>query len=374
MKKPGAKKANTKKTNSKKSKPMKAAPKRTVKKKAAARVSPKKGPAKIASSRRVTAAKRDLATLPSRMILVDVENTSSEERLLSVLEHLKIDRTRQRTDLVAVGNWKAVGSRTGRLLARSGAQLMHSAPATGVRDWSDLWIAVAAGRWIAHARPGDRLDIVSDDHAFDAVADAAAGGGVDFHRISYRTLGGVPEEAPILESPPKRRRRGGRGRPRLGQSPNVPPERSTPQAQRSAAPPPRQPQAASPARHPALAPFDAEAGGGRTASPADIREAVRRLTGGDPQRWVNLDLVGNELRMQGFTRPPGSPRLVTRVRQVEDVEVSPTGMARIKPGSPPLAEDKPEVTAEAPAAKPARPRRPPRRRAASAAARPAPDA
>lgn len=363
MKKPAAQKAKTKKTGAKK-----AISGPVVKKKAAAPSSPTKRPAKIAPVRRARAAKRDLASLPSRMILVDVENTSSEERLVSVLEHLKIDRTRQRTDLVAVGNWKAVGSRTGRLLARSGAQLMHSAPATGVRDWSDLWIAVAAGRWIAHARPGDRLDIVSDDHAFDAVADAAAGGGVEFHRISYRVLTGAPEE-PIPESPPKRRRRGGRGRTRSPHQVTALAERSAALPPRSAVTAPRQPQSASPGRPPAPRHGDSESDGAHTASPADIREAVRRLTGGDPQRWVNLDLVGNELRAQGFTRPPGSPRLVTRVRQVEDVEVSPTGMARIKPGATPaVAEHEPETVAEAPAAKPARPRRPPRKRAPAAAA------
>ena len=48
---------------------------------------------------------------------------------------------------------------------------MHSAPSTGVRDWSDLRIAVAAGIWLAAARPGDVIEIVSDDRAFDAVGD-----------------------------------------------------------------------------------------------------------------------------------------------------------------------------------------------------------
>jgi hypothetical protein len=58
----------------------------------------------------------------------------------------------------------------------------------GVPDWSDLRIAAAAGVWLGEARPGDRIEIVSDDRAFDAVGDVAAGLGVTFRRVSYRLL------------------------------------------------------------------------------------------------------------------------------------------------------------------------------------------
>src|SRR6185369_991029 len=112
---------------------------------------------------------------------IDVENTSSESAIERVLEHLEIDRRRQPTTLIAIGNWRSIGAGLARLLARHGAELIHSAPAVGVRDWSDLWIAVAAGRWLGQAKPGDILEIVSDDRAFDAVADAAASVGVAFH-------------------------------------------------------------------------------------------------------------------------------------------------------------------------------------------------
>jgi hypothetical protein len=64
--------------------------------------------------------------------------------------------------------------------------LVHSAPVGGVKDWSDLRIAVAAGVWLSGARPGDRIDIVSDDRAFDAVGDVATSMGVTFRRLSHR--------------------------------------------------------------------------------------------------------------------------------------------------------------------------------------------
>src|SRR5207253_473383 len=101
-----------------------------------------------------------------------------------VLAHLELDWMHHATELVAVGNWRVIGNDTARLLASRGAHLVHSAPSVGVRDWSDLRIAVAAGAWLAAARPGDLLEIVTDDQAFDAVGDVAASLGVPFRRLS----------------------------------------------------------------------------------------------------------------------------------------------------------------------------------------------
>ena len=109
-----------------------------------------------------------------------------------------LDRVGTRTDFVAVGNWRVIGHDTARLLARHGAQLLHSAPAVGVKDWSDLRIAVAAGVWLGTARPGDILEIVSDDRAFDAVGDVATSLGISFRRLSYRGLTGLPRECRAL--------------------------------------------------------------------------------------------------------------------------------------------------------------------------------
>ena len=126
---------------------------------------------------------------PHRAIFVDVENTSSENTLLPVLVSLNIDFGAQPTELRAIGNWRSVGQRLGDRLANMGALLLHSAPVSGVKDWSDLWIAAAAGCWLAKAAPGDTLEIVSDDRAFDAVGDAAAALGVTFRRVSCRSTG-----------------------------------------------------------------------------------------------------------------------------------------------------------------------------------------
>ncbi|MGH7420010.1 MAG: hypothetical protein ACREI4_00170, partial [Candidatus Rokuibacteriota bacterium] len=141
-----------------------------------------------------------------RAIFVDVENSSRADHVGRVLDHLSIDRTDRRVDLIAVGNWRVIGADSARLLARRGAQLVHSAPSTGVRDWSDLRIAVSAGVWLGSARPGDLIEIISDDRAFDAVGDVAAVLGVEYRRLSYRGLTGVAaaEETVAQEAPAPR--------------------------------------------------------------------------------------------------------------------------------------------------------------------------
>jgi hypothetical protein len=241
---------------------------------------------------------------PRRAVFIDVENTSSEADLLHALESLAIDRSAHSTEVTAVGNWRVVGQRMGRKLAELGAHLVHSAPALGVRDWSDLWIAVAAGMWLGTSAAGDRLDILSDDRAFDAVGDAAARRGVAFRRISCRT-GSHAHHAPAAERAErggKRRRRGRRAAARpapVGQSHRPPPAPAV--------------------AEPHGAPYE------------QIVAILTDLSGGNPARWVNLDVLENALKAKGFARPPGSPRLVTRLRKLKDIEVSPHGTVRLVP-------------------------------------------
>jgi hypothetical protein len=343
-------------------------------KKAAARPSPKKSATRAKPPAAKTASKKPPTTriakgartavpkvaaktaaltpprLPRRVIFIDVENTSSETALLHVLEHLAVDRTVQPTEVIAIGNWKSVGTKVARTLASLGAQLMHSAPTPGVRDWSDLWIAVNAGRWLAQAAPGDRLDLVSDDRAFDAVRDTAASLGVECNRISYRHVSGAPAAAhpPAPadgEARPRRpRRRGGRGRGRREAA--APRSGTVPAAEAVAAGAPPE---AAPAVH--------EPGAAHAASQEQIRAILARLTGGDTTRWINLDLLANALKAEGFSRPPGSPRLITRVRGLKGAEVTPTGMVRIAEAGVPSEPAVSRNETDAAAVRERRPRR-----------------
>ena len=291
-------------------------PRATKKQTTTAKPSRAARPAKPKQKAAVRATTRAVPSVPAprrRAVFIDVENTSSEVDLLRVIDELKIDRAAQPTEVTAAGNWKSVGQKLARRLAGLGAQLVHSAPAIGVRDWSDLWIAVAAGCWLGQAQPGDRLDIISDDRAFDAVGDAAAARGVDFHRISYRTSSSVSHSAWVKEPTQRRSRRGGRHRRPVGEHPvRTQPPASAPKEPDSAA-----------AMH----------GEGHAASHEQIIDAVARLSGGSSGRWVNLDMLANALKTEGFTRPPGSPRLVTRVRKLKELEVSSNGMVRLRTAS-----------------------------------------
>ena len=256
------------------------------------------------------------APRPRRAVFIDVENTSSEAALIGALEQLVIDRQAQPTEVMAVGNWRVISHQVARMLAQRGARLLHSAPATGVKDWSDLAIAVHAGIWLGRSSPGDVIEIISADRAFDAVADAAMSLGVACNRLTYG--GGARHAADSADDDstgPRRRRRGRRGNGRRLSSPS--PVRSDP---------PRAAVRSRPAApHPAIEDDEDR----HSASHQQIIATIARLTARDPARGVNLDLLINALKGEGFLRPPGSPRLVTRLRKMKDVEVSPTGMVRL---------------------------------------------
>jgi hypothetical protein len=258
-----------------------------------------------------------------RAIFVDVENSSRVEHVGRVLDHLAIDRTDRRVDLIAVGNWRVINADTARLLARRGAQLVHSAPSTGVRDWSDLRIAVSAGVWLGGGRPGDLIEIISDDRAFDAVGDVAAVLGVEYRRLSYRGLTGLApaEEAPPAEAQPPREsrgRRGGRGR-RRGRG------RGRDHAGRGPTPHGAGPSQPSPARAGEPARVHAEAPA-HTAPHGQLVDVVRELADDSPDGAVLIDTLARALKERGFSRPPGSPRLITRLRRIRELRVSRTGM------------------------------------------------
>lgn len=260
---------------------------------------------------------------PRRAVFIDVENTSSESELARVLDELAIDLTAGNTDVTAIGNWRVVGQQLGRSLAQRGAHLVHSAPATRVPDWSDLWIAVQAGIWLGRSRPGDAIDIVSHDRAFDAVGDAAARLGVRFNRITYRSAGpSVAASEPTGERRPRRRRRrGGVGR-------STGPSHETPQRQTHA-----------PALHPTAAVRHEEEPHG--ASQEQLQQVIARLAAADPTHTVTLDVLTVALKAAGFQRPPGSPRLVTRLRRMKDIEVLPNGKVRMTAAAEAAAAEAP---------------------------------
>jgi hypothetical protein len=203
-----------------------------------------------------------------------------------------------------------------------------------VRDWSDLRIAVGAGVWLAGARPGDMIDIVSDDQAFDAVGDVASSLGVQYRRLSYRSLRGhvaaeITEPMPSSDDRSRRRGRGGRGR-RGGtarrQSDMAP--RHADERPRHHEPAPRHHAPA--ARHepaPRVEELESDVHA-HTAPHDELIDVVRDLMRGSPS-GVTLDQLANGLRERGFRRTSGSPRLITRLKRIKELEMTRTGLIRV---------------------------------------------
>ena len=278
-----------------------------------------------------------------RAIFFDVENTSRPEHISRVIDHLAIDWSGWRIDLIAVGNWKVIGRDTARLLARHGAHLIHSAPSVGVSDWSDLRIGVTAGVWLAGARHGDIVEIISNDRAFDAVGDVAASLGISFRRLTHQGLGGVAHEAPASESTrapvsePSSRRRGGRGRRRRpwrdSGSAMLEPPRVSPPPQR--APEPLVTVGGEMASSPHTAPHD------------EIIAVVHDLMQRSPARPVTIDTLANALKARGFSRTPGSPRLITRLRRIKEFSLSRSGVISLVADAVVTPEPEAVVTEEA---------------------------
>jgi len=100
-----------------------------------------------------------------------------------------------------------------------------------------------------------------------------------------------------------------------------------------------------------------------TAPHDEIINVVHDLIRANPGRTVSIDTLANALKSRGFSRPPGSPRLITRLRRLKEIELSRTGMitfvdsAREGEASPapaqtpetPETPEMPESTEETPA-------------------------
>src|SRR5262249_33641451 len=139
-----------------------------------------------------------------------------------------------------------------------------------------------------------------------------------------------PESRPELPAEPqgqRRRRRGGRGRAgRPG-----PPRPDSRERERGApgGPPhpvraPTPPEPRTPVPEPGVypAPVPGEA---HTAPHDEVISVVRELVEASRDRPVSIDTLANALKARGFRRPPGSPRLLTRLRRIREIVVSSSG-------------------------------------------------
>jgi hypothetical protein len=179
---------------------------------------------------------------------------------------------------------------------------------------------------------------VSDDRAFDAVGDVAAGLGIAFRRLSSRRTTDTSDDA-VSQVPAPSRGRGRHGR-------------RSPRGRRASVVAATEPRRADPRDHDAL-PADAA----HTAPHDEIIDIVRELAQRSSNGAVLIDTIERTLKSRGFSRPPGSPRLVTRLRRIKELSVSPTGMITLVDEPARAEAAAAPVAAEAPVAGPSTGRR-----------------
>lgn len=67
----------------------------------------------------------------------------------------------------------------------------------------------------------------------------------------------------------------------------------------------------------------------QTAPRDELIALVHDLMQRAPGRPLTLDTLANALKSRGFSRPPGSPRLITRLRRIKEVALSRTGVVTL---------------------------------------------
>jgi hypothetical protein len=67
-------------------------------------------------------------------------------------------------------------------------------------------------------------------------------------------------------------------------------------------------------------------GQAHTAPLDELVDIVRELAQRSPSGSVLIDTLARTLKERGFSRPPNSPRLITRLRRIHELAVSRTGM------------------------------------------------
>ena len=63
-----------------------------------------------------------------------------------------------------------------------------------------------------------------------------------------------------------------------------------------------------------------------TAPHDEIIAVVHELMQRSPGRAVTIDTLANALKSRGFSRTPGSPRLITRLRRIREISVNRAGV------------------------------------------------
>ena len=148
------------------------------------------------------------------LLVVDVDESSGVDEIARLLADLEPRILRADTELLAVGDWRALVDEAAALLVRRGVRLVPSAPHLDRGSRRGVPIAVAIGLWLSGSAPGAALEILSEDHAFDTVGEVATSRGAIFRRLPWPqsvarsgAAGGQPTRDQARPKSRRRRRR-----------------------------------------------------------------------------------------------------------------------------------------------------------------------
>src|SRR5262249_58363637 len=161
-------------------------------------------------------------------------------------------------------------------------------------------------------------------------------------RLSFRRLAGMRPAEPTAEvvavpAPRaddsrghgrRRGRRGGRGRPHHAPVPMPQPPPSLPHATVASN--------GEPAIEPHTAPHD------------EIVNVIHELLARAHDSSISIDTLANALKSRGFRRPPGSPRLITRLRRIREITIDRSGRITLLDGGPAVEPAAPRLEAPEP--------------------------
>jgi len=144
------------------------------------------------------------------LVLLDIGESTGVAAIASALDDLGSQSLNSDGAVLAVSAGCTLDPEAALLLARRRVRSIPVRPEPGSGIRRGVALAVAAGLWLSSSKPGDLLEIVSDDLIFDTVGNVATGRGAVFRRVPYHqaAFGLVAENSTVRSTSRRKKRRG----------------------------------------------------------------------------------------------------------------------------------------------------------------------
>ena len=133
-----------------------------------------------------TAATNSSSVGMPHLVLHDVAESTGVAAIARALDDLGPQALHTDGAVLAVSAGRTLDPQAEDVLAGRHVRSIPVGPEPGPGSRRGVTLAVAAGLWLSRSKPGDILEIVSDDLVFDTVGNVATGRGAVFRRVPYR--------------------------------------------------------------------------------------------------------------------------------------------------------------------------------------------